>query len=196
MHKQLFWLSFLVTAGILTVTTTISASAQTNQSDTTGANNTSSPTTTVNTGNSSSGSGGPPTLQYNSTTGMVTGGLLSSPIYLGLGNSFGGSSGTGSAGTDAGAGSDNQTTELTLNEVAEALQKNLQQSLDNLAAAEDKAKLADSGPRRITRRSSEAEARECVDPVYEARQMAERQLKETKKFIQQVNQIEPEKNLW
>lgn len=200
MHKQLFWLGTLVTAGILTVTTTISASAQTNQSDTTGANNTSSPTTTVDTGNRGSGSGGPATLQYNSATGLVSGGGLSSPIYLGFGYSFGSASGTGLAGTDSGTdsgtGSDNQTTELTLNEVAEALQKNLQQSLDNLAAAEDQAKLADSGPRRIARRSSEAEARECVNPVYEARQMAERQVEETKKFIEQVNQIEPDKNLW
>ncbi len=204
MHKQLFWLGTLVMAGILTVTTTISTSAQTNQSDTSGANNTSSPSTTVDTGNRGSGSGAAPTFQYNSATGMVSGGGLSSPIYLGFGNSFGGASGTGSAGTDSGndsgtasgTGSDNQTTELTLNEVAEALQTNLQQSLDNLAAAENKDTLADSGPRRITRRSSEAEARECVNPVYEARQMAERQLEETKKFIQQVNQIEPEKNLW
>ncbi len=189
MHKQLFWLGSLVTAGILTVT--VSATAQTNQSDTSGSQNYSAPTTSVNTGNRGSGSGSPSTLQYNSTTGMVSGGGLSSPIFLGFGNSFGGASGTGS-----GTGSDNQITEVTLNEVAEALQKNLQQSLDNVAAVENEAKLADSGPRRITRRSSEAEARECVDPVYEARQMAERQLQETKKFIQQINQIEPEQNLW
>lgn len=201
MHKQLFWLHTLVMAGILTVTTTISVSAQTNQSDTSGANNTSAPTTTVDTGNSASGSGAARTLQYNSATGTVSGGGLSSPIFLGFGYSFGGASGTGSgtdSGTDSGSASatgDNQTTELTLNELAEALQKNLQQSLDNLAAAEDKAQLADSGPRRITRRSS-AEARECINPVYEARQMAERQLEETKKFIEQVNQIEPDKNLW
>ncbi|HEY9770398.1 MAG TPA: hypothetical protein V6C71_18225 [Coleofasciculaceae cyanobacterium] len=191
MHKQLFWLGTLVMAGILTVTTTISASAQTNQSDTTGANNTSSPSTTVNTGNRGSGSGAPRTLQYNSATGVVSGGGLSSPIDLGFENSF-----DSASGTDSGTGSDNQTTEVSLNEVAEALQKNLQQSLDNLAAVENEYKLADSGPRRIARRSSEPEARECINPVYEARQMAKRQLEETKKFIEQVNQIEPEQNLW
>ncbi|MGF1591149.1 MAG: hypothetical protein ACFCU7_18250 [Pleurocapsa sp.] len=186
MHKQLFWLGSLVTAGILMVT--VSATAQTNQSDTSGSQNYSAPTTTVDTGNRASGSGSARTLQYNSATGMVTGGGLSSPIFLGFGNSFGTASGTGSG---------SPTTEVTLNQISEALQKNLQQSLDNLAAAEDQTMLADSGPRRITRRSaSEAEARECVNPVYEARQMAERQLKETKKFIEQVNQIEPDKNLW
>ena len=91
-----------------------------------------------------------------------------------------------------------QPREVTLNEVAEALNNGLEQSLDNLAAAENKARLADSGPRRIARRSarSAGETRACINPVYEAREIVERQLLETEKFIEQVNEIEPQKNIW
>ena len=93
---------------------------------------------------------------------------------------------------------DSQPREVTLNEVADALNAALEQSLDNLAAAENNAQLADAAPRKIARRSavSDQEIRACVNPVFEARDIVERQLAESEKFIEQINQIETQKNIW
>ena len=90
---------------------------------------------------------------------------------------------------------DTQPREVTINEIAEALEKGLEQSLDNLAAAEKKVQLAKAGPRRIARRSAIGN-RTCVNPVYQVREVIREQLNESKKFIEQVEQIEPQKNIW
>ena len=65
---------------------------------------------------------------------------------------------------------------------------------------------ASSKPRRIVRSSSTAcgcanpdstaKARQIEDREIQARQIVEKQLAESKKFIQQVNQIDPDKNIW
>ena len=90
---------------------------------------------------------------------------------------------------------DSQPREVTINEIAEALENGLEQSLDNLAAAERKVQLAKDGPRRIARRSAIGD-RTCVNPVYQVREVLREQLSESKKFIEQVEQIEPQKNIW
>ena len=91
--------------------------------------------------------------------------------------------------------SDSQPREITINDIAEALEKGLEQSLDNLAAAEKKVQLAKAGPRRIARRSSVGD-RACVNPVYQVREVIREQLNESKQFIEQVERIEPQKNIW
>ncbi|MEO0928750.1 MAG: hypothetical protein AAFY63_23170 [Cyanobacteria bacterium J06643_13] len=197
--KKLIWLGSLVTAAIITSN---SAVAQTNQSDTSGGQTFSSPTQQID---SKNGNGIPPTTQFDPATGEVIGGGLDNPVQLN--NPTGDNSDqTGEVASELNLGcaenscaeSGAQPRQVTLNEVAEALDAGLKQSLDNLAAAENNAQLADAGPRRIARRSavSNQDARACVNPVFEARDLVERQLAESEKFIEQVNQIEPQKNIW
>ena len=101
--------------------------------------------------------------------------------------------------------------EVSLNDVAKLLEDNIDASLDDLIAAE---KLNDgeseqaSITRRITRKNSCA-AR-CVDSdcsaaergqdsnrlTAEAREVVEKQLVESQKFIEQVNLVDPDNNLW
>ena len=202
MHdQQLIWLSCLVAAGVVTSTSVV-AQAQTNLSDTEGGNNFSAPSVSIDSLNGNSFSG---TTQFNPVTGEIVGGSIITPIEFG--NFSGGSSGTGfgpntrrAIGDSSEASSEengSQPREVTLNEVAEALSNGLEKSLDNLATAENDAKLAESQPRRITRRSADKdETRACVNPVFQAREIVERQLAEARKFIEQVNPIEPKKNIW
>lgn len=95
-------------------------------------------------------------------------------------------------------GNGSQPREVTLNDVAEALETGLEQSSDSLATAESSAKVADAAPRRIARKSGvlDEELRACVNPVKQARDAVNKQLFESEKFIKQVNQIEPQKNIW
>jgi hypothetical protein len=81
---------------------------------------------------------------------------------------------------------------VTLNDVAKLLGSDLNQSLDQLAASENAAKTADSAPRRIARRAT----KDCINPAFQARKTVESKLEQSKKFIEQVNQIQPEKAMW
>ncbi|MEL6494309.1 MAG: hypothetical protein AAFQ41_04195 [Cyanobacteria bacterium J06623_7] len=186
--KKLIWIGSLVAAGIITSS---SAVAQTNQSDASGGQTFSSPTVQID---SQNGNGIPPTTQFNPTTGEVLGGGINNPVDL-QSNSV---ESIGCPGGVCNSGNIDQPRNVTLNEIAEVLDASLEQSLDNLAAAENDAKLADAGPRRIARRSAvdEQDMRACINPVFEARKQVETQLLETEKFIEQVDQIEPQKNIW
>ncbi|MEM6611384.1 MAG: hypothetical protein AAF652_03850 [Cyanobacteria bacterium P01_C01_bin.72] len=211
--KKLIWLGSFVTAGIVTCNSVL---AQTNQSDTSGGQTFSSPAIQID---SQNGNGIPPTTQFNPATGEVIGGGIDTPVRLNAtANNSGKASGvanqTGDVANQAGdvanqtgdlgcsrdicINNDSQPREVTLNEVADALNAALEKSLDNLAAAENNAQLADAAPRKIARRSavSDQEIRACVNPVFEAQDLVERQLAESEKFIEQVNQIEPQKNIW
>ena len=185
--KKLIWLGSLVTVGIVTSNSVV---AQTNQSDTSGGQTFSAPTVQIDNKN---GNGIPPTTQFNPTTGEVVGGGISNPVELQ------GASGqnVGCSGDACVEGNANQPREVTLNQVAEVLDASLERSLDNLAAAENKARLADAQPRRIARRSAVSEDKGvCINPVFEAREILKKQLMETEKFIEQVDRIEPQKNIW
>ncbi|MGD1921204.1 MAG: hypothetical protein ACFCAD_21345, partial [Pleurocapsa sp.] len=103
--------------------------------------------------------------------------------------------------------------EITLNDAAELLENSLDTSAENLAAAEEKSRIAantrrnalDKEVRHIARNSSS-----CPNPDYsptqanqvdgssitEVREVLERQIAESQKFIEQVNLIDPERNLW
>lgn len=185
--KKLIWLGSLVAIGIISSNSVL---AQTNQSDSSGGQTFSSQTVQID---SKNGNGIPPTTQFNPATGEVVGGGISDPVEL-QSTSI---QSIGCSGDTCVEGNANQPREVTLNEIAEALDASLEQSLDNLAAAENKAKQASAGPRRIARRSTIGEQDGiCVNPVFEAREIVERQLLETEKFIEQVDRIEPQKNIW
>ena len=137
---------------------------------------------------------------------------------------------------------DGKAQKITLNDAAELLEKNLDDSLNLLEAAELAAEtgvsdelgvaatnrsqdqnarriarnsntrrnVSDADPRRIARQNSPhgcgrscanpdiptVEARQFQQREIEAREVVERQLAETQKFIEQVNKIDPEKNIW
>lgn len=124
--------------------------------------------------------------------------------------------------------------EITLNDAAELLENNLDDSLKTLIAAEEGSSLADTigiepqdgEPRRITRKNARRNTTDenarrivrnssrcvtgCANPqrptfearqievkkVAEAREVVEQQLEASQKFIEQVNSIDPEKNIW
>ena len=156
------WLLTGTLAAIAAVTTSVPALSQQNRSDTTGHQTFSAPSVGVG---GSFGSGG--------SIGEITGNT-----NISRRNSSGDSSGSSRA--------------VTLNDVAELLGGDLNQSLEQLAAAENTAKVADSAPRRIARRAT----KDCINPAFQARKTVESKLEQSKKFIEQVNQIQPEKAMW
>ena len=186
MHdKKLIWLGTLVTVGIITTSSVV---AQTNQSDTSGGQTYSDNTVHID---SQNGNGISPNTQLDPATGEVVGGEIKTPVRVN--NSGEGEIAVGCATTSCAEG---QPT-VTINQVAEVLDASLELSLDNLAAAEQNAELANAEPRRIARRSAVSnEAQACVNPVYEAREVVKRQTIESEKFIEQVDRIEPQKSIW
>ncbi len=160
------WLLTSTLAAIAAVTTSVPALSQENRSDTTGHQTFSAPSVGVGT---SSGSG----LNMGKIIGATNISRRNSP-----GESSGESSGNSRA--------------VTLNDVAELLAGDLNQSLEQLAAAENAAKVADSAPRRIARRAT----KDCINPAFQARKTVESKLEQSKEFIEQVNQIQPEKAMW
>ena len=187
--KKFIWLGALIAAGIIC---SGSAVAQTNQSDSSGGQTVNAPTINID---SQNGNGISPTTQLDPISGEIVGGGIETPIQIDNANA---GEGTGVAvNCTTPSCAEGQPRAVTINEVAEALNSSLEQSLDNLAAAEQNAQLADAGPRRIARRSAdEKDMRACVNPVYEAQDIVERQILESEKFIEQVDRIEPQKNIW
>jgi len=163
------WLLTGALAAIAAVATSVPALSQQNVSDVTGHQTYSAPS--VGVGGSSGGGGSIGRLNYNPGDGSITGEGLKNPIEIGE------SSGNSRA--------------VTLNDVAELLGGDLDQSLNQLAAAENAAKVA-SGPRRIARRAT----KDCINPAFQARKTVESKLEQSQKFIEQVNQIQPEKGMW
>jgi len=230
-NKQLLWLGSLVTVGIMA--TSPAVVAQTNQSDTTGYQTFSQPAVGIG-GTNNNGFFSPAT--FDPVTRTVTGGGLGEAISvesftrnagysIGIEKSPDGSSTIGSvdcSGKVCIGGGKPQKVSLDL--IAEVLGDNLEQSLDTLAAMENEASVADTGPRRIVRSSSlnttpacgcdpseprrisinpdAVKLRGCCDnPDFknrelEARRIVNQQLEEAKKFIEQVEQIQPEKYIW
>lgn len=206
-NKQLFWLGFLATLGIVMMTASVKA--ETNQSDTSGGQTYSSPTVSID---SINGNGISNVVQFDPVTGTFFGRGFGSGSGSGSGNGLAGGSGSGSGsangengdGSTTATGKDdgtsqangNQPRQVTLNDLAKLLADNLNDSLDNLAAAEKSGQVANAAPRRIARRGTLSDLRTCPNPAIEAREIVEKQLSESKKFIEQVNQIELEKNIW
>ncbi len=229
-NKQLLWLGSLVTVGI--IATSSSVVAQTNQSDVSGGQTFSALAVGVDGIN---GNGFYNAIQFDPATSTFYGGALGNPISFkslmpGGSDSIGRGDPNGSStiGAVDCSGKDcigeGKPQKISLDDLAEVLGENLEQSLDNLAAIENESAIADAGPRRIVRRSSlnniqacgcdpteprrisrnpelEKLAACCDNPDFdnrevEARRIVQDQLEEAKKFIEQVEQIQPEKYIW
>lgn len=228
-NKQLLWLGSLVTVGI--IATSPSVVAQTNQSDVSGGQTFSAPSVGIDGLN---GNGFNNLVTFDPVTSTFAGGGLDKPISfeflspngdsIGIGKSPDGSSTIGSvdcSGKDCIGNGKPQ--KVSLDQIAEVLGDNLEQSLDTLATIKNEASVADAGPRRIVRRSSlnttpacgcdpseprrisrnpEVKLGGCCDNPdsnnreLEARRIVNQQLEEAKKFIEQVEQIQPEKYIW
>jgi hypothetical protein len=78
---------------------------------------------------------------------------------------------------------------ITVNELADLIEDDLQQSLNDLAAAED---LDDNQPRRFVRRRSS----DCINPAIQAREVVQAKLEESRQFIEQIEQLNPDNNIW
>jgi hypothetical protein len=88
--------------------------------------------------------------------------------------------------------------ELSFNDIAELIQNDINKSIAELAAAKD----GTSGPRRIARRSGVSDAAAACEnsdstvAVTEARQTLNRKLEDSRKFIEQMNSVNPNRNIW
>lgn len=227
-NKQLLWLGSLVTMGILSASPSVMA--QTNLSDITGGQTFSAPSVGIDGLN---GNGFYNPVQFDPATGTFSGGRLATPISfeslssdgtIAIGQESSLPDGVSLGSVDCSGDScigNGKPQKITLNEVAEALGDNLNQSLENLAAIENNPQIADAAPRRIVRRSSlndldlcgcsstqprrisrNPAATTCCSnsnvktPNLEARRIVKQQIAEAKKFIEQVNQVQPENNIW
>lgn len=98
--------------------------------------------------------------------------------------------------SDEGLSAEDASRKITLNDVARLLEDDLDESLEQLAAAEEAVEAADKKPRRIARRSNLEENRECINPAVQVRENFNTKLKQSRRFIEQINQINPENGLW
>lgn len=91
----------------------------------------------------------------------------------------------------------NQPREVSINDVAELLQTDLNKSLEQLTTVEAAVKTGGEAPRRIARRKNVADdTRACVNPAIQVRQTVAEKLEQSQGFIEQVNQIDPNNGLW
>ena len=241
MYNKILWSGFLATVAILTATTSAIANDKggtTNHDN--GAYSTGNMIISpVPTSNLSVTQFNPETGQMsggiiNNPVEIVTGAAAGAGLGAssGSGSGSGASAGDGTVASENGEGESNNTAlgkgecttiaclsakdgsqEITLNDAAELLENSLDTSAENLAAAEEKSRIAantrrnalDKEVRHIARNSSS-----CPNPDYsptqanqvdgssitEVREVLERQIAESQKFIEQVNLIDPERNLW
>lgn len=85
---------------------------------------------------------------------------------------------------------------ITLNDLAKLIEADLNQSLSDLAAAEALEQDIANQPRRIVRRRSSSDPNACVSPVAAARQEVTTKLEQSRQFLEQIEQFQPEKNIW
>ncbi|GAB4534791.1 MAG: hypothetical protein Tsb0014_21250 [Pleurocapsa sp.] len=91
----------------------------------------------------------------------------------------------------------NNPEKITINDLAELLEADLNQSLEQLAAANDAISQIEKEPRRIARRQNLDESEPCVNPAIEASKKVEGKLKQSRNFINEVNKIPSvEEGLW
>ncbi len=100
---------------------------------------------------------------------------------------------------DACQSAESETRKITLNDIAELIELDLEKSVEQLAAAEAAATAAESQPRRIVRRISLKgdDNRACVNPAIEARKTLQSKLEDSREFIEKVNnQFNYDNSLW
>jgi len=201
-YQKLSWLSCLTLLSI--VATSTSVSAQTNQSDTTGAATFNSPIVSINGQN---GNGGvAPSIERGSLTGSGSGSGNSNPVSLndaaafldqGLNTSLDNLAAIQQGGGPVTAAAPNSSGPRRI----------ARRSSNHACGCANPASTASTdGPRRIVRKAQGVGKSCCANPTLEAgkdndrvaqaRKMVEQQLDVSKKFIEQVNQIEPDNNIW
>jgi hypothetical protein len=84
------------------------------------------------------------------------------------------------------------TKAISLNDLAKLMEDDLQSSLNDLAATETLEKRATDQPRRFVRRKPA----NCVNPAIQVRAELENKLAESRKFVEQVEKLNPENNVW
>lgn len=117
--------------------------------------------------------------------------------------------GKGECATIACLAAEDSPQQLSLNDAAKLLEDSLSTSTDNLAAAEEKFRIAsntrrntlETDVRRITRNANSCPNPDSLtatkdDSLLEAREVLEKQLTQSQEFIEQVNLIDPETNIW
>jgi len=128
----------------------------------------------------------------------------SNPGGLSTGDSSSGGSGTGESGSgDSGSGDSNTAgvlNNISVNDLAKLVQTDLEDSMDSLVAAES----AERQPRRFARRRSSQDCNSsCVvgangesQSVEQLQAEVAQKTAEAEKFVQQINQLDPENNIW
>jgi len=258
-NRQILWLGFLATLGIMATTKSVMAECgATNCSDYSGHQTYTKTSTPVDNNN---GNSYYQVTTYDPDTGILSGGGIISEIESGYGFTSGSGAGSGVAGAAPGSGAlgegalgegssqgsgnglavekgecltsaclkaEGDPQKISLNDAAELLETTLDDSIDNLLAAEKGSSQANTvakdsqEPRRISRSvRRDTDARQivrngsscvsgCANPerptvearqvdnrkIAEAREFVEKRLEESQKFIEQVNSIDPEKNIW
>ncbi|WP_036483336.1 hypothetical protein [Myxosarcina sp. GI1] len=195
-YKQWLWKSSF--AALVGIAFTNPVAAQTNQSDTSGHQTYNAPFVTIGSGGTSASALSRIRRRaYNPATGQIsfgfegfTGEFSIDPRVI---SRFDSSISKGCVGESCQQASLGETQEITLNEIAELLELDLDSSIEQLARAEDEVQKAALEPRRIVRRSSQDA---CVNPYIKASQEVESKLEQSKKFIEQVDPIEPQNELW
>ena len=84
------------------------------------------------------------------------------------------------------------TKAITLDELARLIERDLQQSLDDVAAAEALEQELQDRPRKFVRRRSTS----CISPAIQARETYNRKLEQSQQFLEQMEQLNPNNSLW
>ena len=85
---------------------------------------------------------------------------------------------------------------ITLNDLAKLIEEDLNQSFNDLLAAEQlEQELADQ-PKRIIKRTSRRDSTNCVSPAIEARQEFEEKLENYQEFVTEMDRFKPENDAW
>ena len=125
----------------------------------------------------------------------------SSPGDLGSGDLGSGDSGSGDSGS-GNSGSGGVLNNISVNDLAKLVQTDLQDSMDNLVAAESAEQQQQQEPRRFARRRSNCNSSCVVGTDGEPQNIAQLEAEvaqktaEAEKFVQQLNQLDPENSIW
>ncbi len=130
----------------------------------------------------------------------------SSPGDLGSGDLGSGDLGSGDLGSgDSGSGNSGSggvLNNISVNDLAKLVQTDLQDSMDSLVAAESAEQQQQQEPRRFARRRSDCNSSCVVGTDGEPQNIAQLEAEvaqktaEAEKFVQQLNQLDPENSIW
>ena len=136
------------------------------------------------------------TASGSSTNGSNTG----ESVTGGSGSSDSGSGDSSSADSSSGgSGGSSLPSNITVNDLAKLIQTDLQESVDNLVAAES----IDNQPRRFSRRRSANQNCNCVIGANGERKSfaqlqdeVELKTKQAENFVREITKLDPQNNIW